>query len=72
MTSVFAELTWGRKGLVAAGAVLLLLGALLFASKVLGFLPAGFLEAEGQSGLRPLAALAVGGCLCIAVGFWGK
>jgi hypothetical protein len=59
------SIVWIGVSLIAAAALLLL-------NKVAGIVPDGYLVPPGQSGLRPIGSLAVGGCLCIAIGFWGK
>lgn len=48
------------------------LAVALFIGRQIGLVPQGFLAAAGDSGLRALASLAVGGCLGIAIGFWDK
>jgi hypothetical protein len=61
-----------RRLLVWFGVLLLLAAALLLLSTAAGIVPEGFLKPPGPSGLRPIGRLAVGGCLCIAIGFWEK
>jgi hypothetical protein len=63
--------TLGRS-IVCIGVALTVAAALLLLNKAAGIVPDGFLVPPGPSGLRPIGSLAVGGCLCIAIGFWGK
>jgi hypothetical protein len=63
--------TLGRS-MVWIGASLIVAAALLFLNKAAGIVPDGVLVPAGPSGLRPIGSLAVGGCLCIAIGFWEK
>jgi hypothetical protein len=60
-----------RRLLVWFGVLLLVAAALLSLSTAVGIVPEGLLP-PGPSGLRPIGRLAVGGCLCIAIGFWEK
>lgn len=59
-----------RKTFTGAGALFLFVAALLFASQLLGLIPADTLSISGQSSFRTIASVAVGGCLMIAIGCW--
>ncbi|MCK6372356.1 MAG: hypothetical protein L6Q83_13730 [Gammaproteobacteria bacterium] len=72
MSPAFSTLHIARKWLVAVGAGLVVSAAALLLAELAGVLPAEFLAAGGHSALRTVANLAVGGCLCIAIGFWDQ
>jgi hypothetical protein len=65
-----SNLNTSRRWLVWFGVLLMVAAAGLLLSKAAGIVPEGFLVPPGQSWLRPVGSLAVGGCLCIAMGFW--
>ena len=67
--TVFSRL---RVASALLGVGLLIVAVTLFASTLLGIFELDSFALSGQSGLRTLASLGVGGCLLAAIGYYDE